>query len=254
VPPTAVALILGLPEEDWEWFRERESTLLSYAQTGDSDAAGPVYQDIYNYLATSLDERRASPRADMLSDIVRLWIDDAPLPNDEAISLAQLILGAGHETTVGGVGGLLYRVLKDPAVRDRLIADPSLIDAAVEEALRLEAPLFGVSRMLTGDTDMDGVTMPEGERVMLLFGSANRDPQVFESPEDFRLDRANAQKHLAFGAGLHRCVGAPLARLEMRVVLEEVLRRMPAARLTDPESVSVKWTVGREFGNLAAVW
>lgn len=254
VPPTAIAVILGLPEEDWEWFRERESTLLTHAQNGDAEAAGPVYQDIADYLGKSLAERRHNATDDMLTDIVSLRIDGEPLSDDTAVSLAFLILGAGHETTVGGIGGMLYQVLKDTAVRDELIADPKLIDLAVEESLRLETPLLGLGRMLSGDTEVGGVPMPAGERVMLLWGAANRDPEVFESPEDFRLDRANHHKHVAFGAGVHRCVGAPLARLEMRVVLEELLRRMPNVKLTDPDAVQVKWTVGREFRGLHATW
>ncbi|GAF49066.1 cytochrome P450 [Rhodococcus wratislaviensis] len=89
---------------------------------------------------------------------------------------------------------------------------------------------------------------------MLLFGSANRDPDVFDDPEDFRLDRGNSEKHIAFGAGIHRCVGAPLARLEMRVVLKEVLQRMPKLSLTNPDDVQVVWTVGREFQRLDSTW
>jgi cytochrome P450 len=254
VPPTAIAVILGLPEQDWEWFRERESTLLTHAQNADAGAAGPVYQDIADYLGRSLAERRTAPKDDMLSDIVALRVDDEPLSDDAAVSLAFLVLGAGHETTVGGIGGMLYQVLKDTSVRDQLLADPTLIDLAVEEALRLETPLLGLGRMLADDAEIDGVSMPAGERVMLLWGAANRDPAVFECPEEFRLDRANHSKHVAFGAGVHRCVGAPLARLEMKVVLEEVLRRMPAAQLTDPDSVAVNWTVGREFRGLHATW
>jgi cytochrome P450 len=254
VPPMVIGLILGLPETDWNWFRERGTTLLQLAQTGDREGAGPVYQDIANYLSDSLEDRRKSPRDDMLSDIVALTIDDAPIKHQDAVSLAFLLLGAGHETTVSGIGGLLYEVAKDPRIRDQLIADPSLIERAVEEALRLESPLLGLGRSLLGDAVVEGVSMPQGDRVMLLWGAANRDPGVFDSPEEFRLDRTNLQKHVAFGAGVHRCVGAPLARLEMRVVLEELLRRMPAVRLTDPDAVTVRWTVGREFHGLHATW
>ncbi|WP_375504419.1 cytochrome P450 [uncultured Jatrophihabitans sp.] len=254
VPPMVIALILGLPEQDWDWFRERESTLLSHAQSGNSEAAGPVFQDIANCLGDNLAQRRETPRDDMLSDIASLEIDGQPVSDEDAGSLAFLILGAGHETTVGGIGGLLYQVAKDADLRDRLIADPSLIERAVEESLRLETPLLGLARILKDDAVVDGVTVSAGERVMLLWGAANRDPLVFESPEEFRVDRDNAHKHISFGAGVHRCVGAPLARLEMRVVLEEVLRRMPNVHLTDPEAVRVAWTVGREFSELHATW
>ena len=111
----------------------------------------------------------------------------------------------------------------------------------------------GLARTVIAETAVDGVAMTPGDRVMLLWGAANRDPDVFAAAEHFRLDRG-ANKHIAFGAGVHRCVGAPLARLEMRVALEEVLRRMPQVRLTDPDAVGVRWTVGREFSHLDVTW
>jgi len=254
IPPMVIAVILGLPESEWQRFAEGETNRLQAAQDGDAEASGRYAQEIAEALAHHLALRREHPQDDMLSDIVALTIDGEPLSEDVAVSLAFLILGAGHETTVGGIGGLLYQVLKDPEVRDRLIADPSLIDNAVEEALRLEAPLFGLGRYLLDDTTVDDVAMSQGDRVMLMWGAANRDPAVFDSPEQFRLDRDNYQKHMAFGAGVHRCVGAPLARMEMRITLEEVLRRMPTARLDNADDVTVTWTVGREFSNLNATW
>jgi len=254
IPPMVIALILGLPESEWQRIGQQQTDLLEAAQAGDAEAAGPLYQAIADDLARHLALRREHPEDDMLSDIVALTIDGKPLTDEVAVSLAFLILGAGHETTVGGIGGLLYQVLKDPDVRDRLIADPSLIDNAVEEALRLEAPLLGLGRYLLDDTTVDDVAMSQGDWVMLMWGAANRDPAVFENPEQFRLDRDNYQKHMAFGAGVHRCVGAPLARMEMRITLEEVLRRMPDARLDNADDVTVAWTVGREFTNLNATW
>ena len=254
IPPMVIAVILGLPKSEWESFRERQTNLLQAVQNGDAEAAGFWYQAITGNLAHHLALRREHPKDGMLSDIVALTIDGKPISDDVAVSLANLILGAGHETTVGGIGGLLYQVLKDPDLRDSLIADPSLIDNAVEEALRLEAPLFGLGRYLLDDTTVDDVAMSQGDWVMLMWGAANRDPAVFDSPEQFRLDRDNYQKHMAFGAGVHRCVGAPLARMEMRITLEEVLRRLPNARLVNEDDVTVTWTVGRDFSNLNATW
>ncbi len=254
VPPIVIALILGLPREDWDWFRERETEMLTCSQRGDAEGALKAVMDVHGYLGKELELRRQTPAEDMLTDIVQLEIDGEPITQENAVSLAFLILGAGHETTVGGIGGLLYQVAKDPALRDELLADPSLVDNAVEEALRLEAPLMGLGRNTRNEVEVDGVSIPAGEWVMLLFGAANRDPEVFDDPESFRLDRENVQEHLAIGAGVHRCVGAPLARLEMKVVLEEVLRRMPRVQLVDPEAVEVRWTVGRDFQGLHATW
>jgi cytochrome P450 len=254
VPIMVIGLILGLPEEDWDWFYERGEERLRLAQLGDEAGSAAAAQATWTYLQAKLEERRQSPRNDMLSEIVSVTIDDKPISEQDAVSLAFLILGAGHETTVAGIGGLIYQVAKDSRIRDQLVADPSLIEQAVEEALRLESPLMGLGRITTDEAVVEGVAMPPGERVMLLWGAANRDPAVFDSPEDYRLDRDNVHKHIAFGAGVHRCVGAPLARMEMRIVLEEVLRRMPALRLADPASVRVKWTVAREFEGLLALW
>lgn len=254
VPPMVIALILGLPEKDWDWFREREATTLRLAQVGDKDGAFAAATDVLNYLGATIDERRKDPQADMLSDLAHLVVDGQVISHDEAVSLAFLVLGAGHETTVGGIGGLLYRVFQDADVRDQLLEDSTLVASAVEESLRVESPLLGLGRITKQDSTVDDVTIPEGDRVMLMWGAANRDPEVFDDPDVFRLDRENSEKHIAFGAGVHRCVGAPLARLEMQIVLEELLKRMPGLRLNNPKDVDVVWTVGREFQHLDSTW
>ncbi len=253
VPPMVIALLLGLPESDWPWFREREGAFLRLATEGDEAGSAAAVNDLKEYLSARLEDRKRAPTDDMLSEILAVTVDGEPIRDEQAVSLAFLILGAAHETTVGGIGGMLYHVTKNAAIRDQLIADPSLIENAVEEAIRLEAPLPGLGRMLTDDAVVDGVAMPRGDRVMLLFAAANRDPDVFECPEDFRVDRTN-NRHLGFGAGIHRCVGAPLARLEMRVVLEEVLRRMPNIRLEDDSAVRVECAVGRSYATLPVSW
>lgn len=253
VPPVVIALILGLPESDWPWFRQRSGDFFKMGAAGDSEGAAAAVMELMGYLAGQLEERRGAPRDDMLSDILDIVVDGEPISTETAISLAFLILAAGHETTVGGIGGMLYQVAKDSSVRDRLLADPSLVPGAVEESLRLEPPLMGLGRVTTEDTTFEGVDLPQGDRVMLLYGAANRDPSVFEDPELFKIDRAN-NHHLGFGYGIHRCVGAPLARMEMRVVLEEVLRRMPGIRLESDDSVQVEYHFSRSHTELPVVW
>lgn len=253
LPPIVIALLLGLPESDWPWFRERSGDFFKMTASGEKALAEEAVMELLGYVAGQLEERRSAPKDDMLSNILAIAVDGAPISMEAAISLAFLILAAGHETTVGGIGGMLYRVAKDAGVRDRLLADPSLVASAVEESLRLETPLMGLGRMTTRDTTLAGVAMPEAERVMLLYGAANRDPSVFEDPELFKVDRAD-NHHFGFGFGIHRCVGAPLARLEMRVVLEEVLRRMPGIRLDSDECVHVDYHFSRMHTQLPVVW
>jgi cytochrome P450 len=253
IPPIVIGLLFGLPEDDWRWFGERGNAFMHLAAAGDLEGSAAAIADVRNYLSEALEQRRLEPRDDILSNILAMTIDGEPISNDRALSLAEMVLGAGHETTVGAIGGLLYQVARCPEIRDRLIADPSLIEKAVEEAVRVEAPFPGLGRMITDDCAVGGVPMPAGDRVMLLFGSANRDPDQFESPEEFRIDRSR-NPHLGFGAGVHRCVGAPLARLEMRIVLEEVLRRLPDLRIEDEEAVEVRYALGRSFVSLPVAW
>lgn len=253
LPPVVIGLMLGLPESDWRWFRERSEAFLGLGAEGDKAGAEAAVVDLFGYLAGQLEERRSVPKDDLLSDILAIEVDGAPISMEGAMSLAFLILAAGHETTVGGLGGMLYHVAKDADIRDRLLADPSLVPSAVEEALRLETPLMGLGRMLVKDTTLAGVAMPAAERVMLMFGAANRDASVFDDPGQFKVDRTN-NRHLAFGVGIHRCVGAPLARLEMRVVLEEVLRRMPGIRLESDDGVRVVYHFSRAYTQLPVVW
>ena len=253
-PTIAIALMLGLPEKDWPWFRERAMSRTRLAQRGDTAGSAAAHADIATRLSEAIEARRAEPRDDMLSDIALLNVDGKPIDHDDAVSLAFLLLGAGIETTASGIGGLLYRVAGDLELRDQLIADPALIEVAVEESLRIESPFPGLARTATADNEVGGVEIAARDRVMLMFGAANRDPAMFENPDEFRLDRSNVHKQVAFGAGIHRCVGAPFARLQMEVMLEEVLRRMPNLRLTRPDDVKVAWTTSREFTALNCSW
>ena len=222
---------------------------LTLSAAGDVEGSFAAVQQLLPYLAAQLAERRTNPRHDMLSDIVALRFDGEPLPETDALMLTFLLMQAGHETTIGAIGGMLFHVGSNPELKARLLANPSLIPLAVEEALRLEAPLMGLGRILTTDATMEGVTMPKGDRVMLMFGAANRDETVFEDPETFVVDRTN-NRHMAFGSGVHRCLGAPLARLEMRVVLEEVLQRMPGVHIVDGDAVEVRYSFNRAYRRL----
>jgi len=253
VPPLVMALLMGLPDSDWHTFRDQMNRIVGYAAAEDPAASAAASQEFVGYLAGKLAERRANPGDDMLSDIATLQIDGAPLSDADAISMAFLLLGAGHETTVGAIGGLLYYLAREPELQRQLRENPTLLPGAAEEAVRLVAPLPGMGRTVLTDTELDGTALPAGSRVMLLYGSANRDPEMFADAEEFRLGR-DSNRHVGFGQGIHRCVGAPLARLELTVVLEQVLARLPGLRLAGPDAAEARYGTSRSYRRLLVRW
>ena len=140
--------------------------------------------------------------------------------------ICTVLLGGGVDTTVNAIGVALVEISRRPEVRKQLVDDPSLIPLAVEEFLRMWSPFQGLSRRVMGDVELGGCPMGEGDRVLLMWASANRDASQFDQPDEVVVDRS-PNRHLAFGLGPHRCIGAHLARAELRVALEEVLRRLP---------------------------
>jgi cytochrome P450 len=253
IPPTIIANMLGIPQPEWPWFRERTEMFLTSNTAGDVDSTSAAIGELYAYFGERLEERRVEPREDMFTDIVNLTINGEPINTEEAVTLAFLLMTAGHETTTGAISGMIYQVAKHPDARDRLLEDPSLVVSCIEESLRLETSLMGLGRIAMEETVVAGVPIAKDDRVMLMWGSANRDGSVFENPESFMIDRPT-NRHLAFGSGVHRCMGAPLARLEMRVTLEEILRRMPEIRLENEDDVAVSWALARNFHNLPIAW
>lgn len=148
---------------------------------------------------------------------------------------------------------LLLHMLEYPELQRRLVEDPTLVDKAVDESLRLGSPIQRIARTVERDVCLNGVDLAEGDKVVLAWGSANRDEVRFENADTFVVDRPN-NGHLGFGDGIHRCPGASLARVEMRVVLEEVLRRIPDYRLADRESAEVPGILARRVTRLPVVW
>lgn len=262
VPPIVVARMLGLPESDWHYYRELSETMLAAAAADDSDVNAEQALQLFSYLFEALEDRRDNPRDDLLTQIVHLRFpgargvpedDGRPLTEEELLGITFLLAVAGHETTVGAIGALLLRLAEHPEAKKAIIADPQLGFSAIEESLRLEPPIQYFSRTVTRDTAIGGSALRAGDKVLLSWASANRDPDAFEHPDAFVYDRPN-NRHLAFGAGPHRCLGAHLARLEVRVVLEEVLRRIPDFRLEDPGAVVMGGSINRLVRSLPAVW
>lgn len=153
--------------------------------------------------------------------------------------MISLLIMAGHETTVHGIGAMIYYMATVDGLKERLIADPALIPSMVDESLRMDAPIVSLARTVRGDAELAGQKLEDGDRVLVVFGSANHDPAVFDRPEEFVCPR-DRNPHVTFGSGVHRCLGEHLALLEMRIVAEELLAMAPQFRLAD--GFQPEWT------------
>ena len=232
VPGNTICRLLGITDPDRVRVGCRLGVELAEA-VFDPTLAPAAFGAFAQFVMTELGSRRAEPRGDFLSRLATEEVNGHRLSDDEVMGLATGFFIAGHETTASGLSALFYLLATRPDVRDRLVADPALIPQAAEEALRLESPLHGFFRTATRDTDVAGTPVAAGSEVWLNYQAANRDPQMFAEPEEFRPDR-RPNPHLAFGAGIHTCVGAPLARIEMRVTTEELLKRAPDLTTAQP--------------------
>ena len=236
LPMSVICDLLGVPDVERSAFRRWSNTLLSSdGSEADRGAAGLAMAE---YLGALVAEKRARPAEDMLSAIVAVSADADRLSADETVSMAFLLLVAGHETTVNLIGNGMLALFTH---RDRLAelrADPDLTPRAVEEFLRYEGPVdLATYRHTTEAVDIGGTTIPPGEVVLVALAAANRDPDHHADPDE--LDLRRDPGHLAFGFGLHHCLGAPLARLEGEVAFRTLLTRFPDLALaTEPEELT----------------
>ncbi len=189
------------------------------------------------------------PTDDMTSALVSASDDARALSHSEVMGFLFLLVIAGNETTTKLIGNALYWLWRFPDQRARLLADPSAVAGAVEEVLRFDTSTQGLARLLTRDVELHGVTLPAGMKGLLLFGSANRDPRHWPRADELDIGR-NPAGHVAFGHGIHHCLGAALARLETRVALEELLPRLGAYDIDEAASTRVHSGNVRGFANL----
>jgi pimeloyl-[acyl-carrier protein] synthase len=187
-----------------------------------------------SYLQDLVRERRAHPDDSILSALIAAEDEGDRLSSGELVSTALLLLVAGFETTVNLIGNGTVALLGDPDSWDRLGQDPALVPAAVEEMLRYDSPVQLTFRVATEDVEVGDRVIATGQSVITLIGGANRDPEVFEHPDEFRIDRPDPGRHLSFSLGLHHCLGSALARLEGRIAIEELTRRFPPLELAAP--------------------
>lgn len=229
-PVQVIAGVLGVPVEDHALFH-RWAIEISMGPE-DFSVSIPASQALRRYLEPIVEDRRRSPRDDLVSDIVTAEVDGQPLSDELVYGFLRLLLPAGAETTYRAMGNCLLALLTHPEVLDRARTDATVIPPLVEETLRWETSVTMINRETTEDVELDGVVIPAGSSVVCALGSANHDEARYEEGHVWDGDRAK-QAHVAFGSGRHQCLGMHLARLELRVGLEAVIERLPGLRL-DP--------------------
>jgi cytochrome P450 len=257
LPCTAFLSLLGLPQADLDFFLELKNGIIRpKVDPGDLEAAGAARaasgRQIYAYFEKVLDERAAQPRDDLLSYFLQARIKGDKLSRNEVLDICFLFLLAGLDTVTATLGCSMAYLAANPEQQQRIVANPDLIPGAVEELLRWETPVMMVPRVVKQDVTVHDFAIKKGEVVTLLLGASNTDESEFPDPErvDFARER---NRHIAFGAGAHRCLGSHLARMELQVALEEWHGRIPTYAVKPGETP--RYTPGiREVQYLPLVW
>jgi cytochrome P450 family 142 subfamily A polypeptide 1 len=238
IPMVAIGDMLGVEPEDREKLLEWSDWMLGGGEIADvmddaerRDKQRTFTDEYFEYQAGVIQDRKSNPRDDLVSLLVHGEIDGDKLSDEELLQESLLILIGGDETTRHVMTGGLELLIRNPDQKRKLIDDPSKIEVAVEEMIRMVSPIQNMNRTLTRDTELHGMKLREGERVLLLYPAGNRDERAFERPDEFDVERW-PNRHVAFGGyGVHHCLGASLARLELKILFEELLRRIPDIEL-----------------------
>jgi cytochrome P450 len=226
LPVKVIARLLGIPGEDYLKFKCWSDAFLSTMPI-QTDERLQNLQAMVAYFGQMAAARRAHGADDLISALVEAEVEGEALQDWEILGFCILLLIAGNETTTNLLGNMLHALSSRPDLWRQLREDRSLVEVVIEESLRYESPVQRLFRWTTRDVEISGVRMSQGDRVTIFYGAANRDPQAFASPDEFRLDR-DLRNHVAFGTGIHYCLGAPLARAEARIALNAFLDRFPA--------------------------
>ena len=257
LPLRVLGELFGIPREDLEQLHQWGQDWLLIQQELPlkrrlEHARGLV--ELQRYLVRAVEERVERPTDDLLGALVAVRDEmDPPLSVIEIAGLPLDLMVAGHVTVTRAIGSTLYRLFGDPTLREELL-DTDLAGNAIEEILRLESPAQGLFRIATRDVEIGGVTLAAGSRVMAHFASANRDGCVFARPDEYDPQRTDLAKHLAFGKGIHFCIGAPLARLELAIALPMLLRRLPGLRPGADPGLREEVFFARGFRTLPVRW
>jgi cytochrome P450 len=234
IPSRVIGEMIGIPGERIPDFLHWTEAMVELPQgKTQSEAIQNPAASIYAEFARLLDERRRARRDDLMSALIDARVDGTELTQEELLGFCFVLVVAGNDTTTNLIANGAVLLAEHPDQRRMLAQDPSLLDGAIEEMLRFESPAQALPRRLTREATLHGQTLPEGAQLFLLFGSANRDEREFEQADRFDV-RRRIKRHLAFGQGIHFCLGKSLARLEARVAFEELLARAPEYELTGP--------------------
>jgi cytochrome P450 len=242
IPVRVIANTLGVPDTLADTFTGWVRDVLEFADDPERPVRGR--QGILTYLLEEIERRKADPGDDLISALVHTTHDNERLDDGVVLGIAGLVLIAGIDTTWSAIGSTLWHLVTHPEHTQRLVAEPELLPTAVEEFLRAYSPVT-MARVVTTDTEFHGCPMREGDKVLMNFPAANRDPKVFERADEVVLDRA-INRHVAFGSGIHRCAGSNLARMELAVAVETWLNRIPSFQLAADHEVT--WAGGQVRG------
>ena len=243
IPVKVIAAMLGVPESDGDRFRVFIHRILE--APGSAAAMNLDYEDTLDYYLTKvIEDHRQNPRDDLIGFLLEAEHDGQPLGDQHIRGSVALLLLAGIDTTWSAIGASLWHLAQHPEDRRRLVEEPDLLPFAVEEFLRFYAPVT-MARIVAKEVEIGGVTMCPRDWTLLPFPAANRDPNAFEDADRFIIDRAR-NRHVAFGLGIHRCLGSNLARMELTVAIDEWMKRVPDFELADPDGV--RWSTGQVRG------
>jgi len=243
IPVYVIARMLGLPLEDSDYFRETVHMVLEEigAEFGERQGA---FEKLDAYLGMHVRDHIENPKDDLIGFLLNAKIYDQPLSPEHVVGTIILLMVAGIDTTWSSIGSSIWHLAQHPADLQRMVSEPDLLPTAIEELLRMYAPVT-MARIVSQDAEIGGCPVKAGDSVLLPFPAANRDPEVFPDADKVIIDREE-NRHVAFGLGIHRCLGSNLARLELRVAVEVFIQRFPKFELANPSSVT--WSLGQVRG------
>lgn len=239
LPLIVIADQLGIPREKYRTFKAWSDAWLEGLGSEISEERmihnARLVVEMQQYLAERIEERRSAPREDILSDLAQAEIDGQPVPTKTIMAIVEQLLVAGNETTTNGIAAGIYMLAADNELHQILKKEPELVKEFVEEVLRTEAPVQGLFRRAIADEEIDGVKIPAESVLMVHYGAANRDESKFDNADAFDLKRPKKGTHLAFGSGIHHCIGSELARVEMAAAFAAFAQRFASIELVDSD-------------------